>query len=572
MTKTTVDPGKYNFDAYGTAHVPEDKDQLLVHTPYGRGLVVKTIYHDGDVAGTITNNASAATTTYAKNKKKRAAVRMREIELLDWKNAKAGAAADGDVPRTAAAGRPATLYAVTEFPSVQPQVGDDVLCPYGRGKVMEIRSTHGEQVVVRLSSWRLANRSRVTCVVDRSDVRAVRPKRLYEMSVYEKVEYAQQLKEEAAQCFVEKRYEAALHLYARAIESVRYVQHKTDSSNHVRADLVLLMITCSNNAATCCTHLSKHWDEAIKYANNALVLIQALEEKRGMKLHTLLRKEGYRDAKLFGEWRVKSYLILARCFLEKKDADEAMRVLQQARAVVAKYAATEAAEASAVDSDSNSSPAKSSAKNLLANEKEINKLYAKCQQQRKRELTMERKRAQAMFGSSSGSSASSSDANENIENTAANIERNGGADGKGTGAADFTAAILKRTMEAVTGPLPDIASATAAATALDNGSEEASLLQSPSTPMKKKVSFSSHVKKKLYDPKENAEGDADVDDEKKKAAWMPFAAEAIAPPWVLCGVGALLGVGLTLAGWHFASSSSSSGGSRSGSGSRSASS
>jgi tetratricopeptide (TPR) repeat protein len=332
----------FNFPATG-AHVPEDKDQQLVVTPYGKGLVVRTRKHvDG----------------------------VQEIELIDWK----GATNSGP-------NRPATLFTSTKFPSAPPAIGDDVLTVYGRGKVLEIRNNH--QAVVLLSSWRLAGRSRVKCYLSLSSLRVVRAKKLYEMNVYEKVEHGQELKSEATAFFQRKEYEKALNVYSHAVDAVRYVQHKRDSSNEVRADLLVLMITCSNNAGTCCTQLQK-WDDSIKFAKSALSLIEALEEKKGKRIHTFLNQEGFSDIKIFGDWKVKSYLITARSLSEKGDSAEAMDVLKTAQDVILSFTA------SIPEGDP-------SLKQLLVNGKEVKKLYATCKDQRKAQLQKEKQRAQAMF-------------------------------------------------------------------------------------------------------------------------------------------------------------------------------
>ncbi|GAX17407.1 hypothetical protein FisN_5Hh052 [Fistulifera solaris] len=332
----------FNFPATG-AHVPEDKDQQVVITPYGKGLVVRTRKHvDG----------------------------VQEIELIDWK----GATYSGP-------NRPATLFTSTKFPSVPPVVGDDVLTTYGRGKVLELRNN--DQAVVLLSSWRLAGRSRVKCYLSLSSLRVLRAKKLYEMSVYEKVEHGQELKNEATAFFQRKEYEKALNVYSHAVDAVRYVQHKKDSSNEVRADLLVLMITCSNNAATCCTQLQK-WDDSIKFAKSALSLIEALEEKKGKKIHTFLNQEGFSDIKIFGEWKVKSYLITARSLSEKGDSAVAMDVLKKAQDVILSFTA-------------NVPEGDPSVKSLLINGKEVKKLYAVCKDQKKAQLQKEKQRAQAMF-------------------------------------------------------------------------------------------------------------------------------------------------------------------------------
>lgn len=343
---------KFDFGAYGTAHVPEDKDQRLVATPYGQAMVIRTRRADDG------------------------SIEMREMELTDWQSARP--------PKKSGPDRPTTLFSPLAYPSIAPSLGNDVLCLFGRGRVIQV---NGDKVSVRLSSWRLAGRSRVVCHLQRAAVEVVRPKRLYEMSVYEKVEYAQELKTKAAKQFAHKLYQPALETYAKAVDAVRYVQHKTDSSNEVRADLVVLMVTCSNNAGTCCTQLSQ-WEEARQFGKNAAVLIDALEEKVGLKIHTLLNKEGISDAKLFGEWRVKSYLLMARAMSEKKDTDEALEILKTAHDVVVKYTSEPYAD---------DPKCKASVKSLLTMAKEIKKLHVACKERRKSELKKERLRAQKMF-------------------------------------------------------------------------------------------------------------------------------------------------------------------------------
>jgi tetratricopeptide (TPR) repeat protein len=338
------------------AHAPEDKDKSLLQTPYGCATVIRTRRHaDGTVA-------------------------MREMELSDWKQA------DGNTGPV----RPATLFSPVKFPSIVPEVGNDVVCQYGRGRVIGIRRFTEDQVAVCLSSWRLAGRSRVTCYLAASAVQVVRPKKIYEMTVFERVEFAMELKTKTAADFAAKNYESALVTYASAVDAVRYVQHKSDSSNEVRADLVVLMITCSNNAATCCTKLKK-WDEADKFARNALVIIDALEPKRGKRIHKLLNESGYSDHKLFGEWRVKSCIIMATAALRKENYDDAIDILKKAREVIDKYTAQEFIKQPALRSSVNS---------LVANGKEVKRLHSKCKDGRRAVLKKEKSRAQAMFGSS----------------------------------------------------------------------------------------------------------------------------------------------------------------------------
>ena len=96
-----------------------------------------------------------------------------------------------------------------------------------------------------------------------------------------------------------------MELFARAIDAVRYVQHGVGSTNELRADLIVVMITCSNNAALCSSK-QNDWDRTAKFAENALVLIEALEEKGSKsKIKGVLNMDGIGDSQLFGTWKVK---------------------------------------------------------------------------------------------------------------------------------------------------------------------------------------------------------------------------------------------------------------------------
>ena len=328
----------------------QDKDQKVVTTPYGRGLVVRTRTHDS----------------------------IQEVELLDWKAART-------------TNKAPMLYSAQSFSSVPPVVGDDVVCLFGRGRVVSIDQL--SKCVVELTSWRLAQRCTVKCYLSIASVSVVRKKTLYEMNSFEKVEYAQAQKQIATRHFQKKEYNLALEHYDKAVTSVRYVQHDASSTNELRADLLVVMITCCNNAGTCCS-LLKEYDEAIKFANNALVLLDALYEKRGLKIHSILNKEGLTDTRLFGEWRVKSLLIKANGYIGKTEYDEALGALKDAHHVIETFTETDRLQDPAYQA---------SYANLYKQNKEVKRLRATCLQQKKLQKKKEKQRAQAMFASPTAS-------------------------------------------------------------------------------------------------------------------------------------------------------------------------
>jgi len=290
---------------------------------------------------------------------------------------------------------PNMLYTPKDYPSVPPSIGDDVICEYGRGVLTEIAD---EKYTIELASWRLSGRSNVTCHVTTAP-KVVRKHTLGEMDSAEKVALAKSQKVQAAKFFSEKDYLGALNTYASAVDKVRNVQHDHTSSNEVRADLVVIMITCSNNAATCCIKLAK-WEEASKFAKNALIMLDALFRKRGMKIHTILNNEGIIDAKLFGEWRVKSYLVVARACMEQGEVEDAIAILKKAKGLGMPY----------IDEFSSSSSdrkeEKTSLRALALQMKEIKRLITEYSEKRKAAKMIEKKKAKvmakALFGGDSG--------------------------------------------------------------------------------------------------------------------------------------------------------------------------
>lgn len=190
---------------------PEDSDQCIINTPFGRGLVIKT-RKDTD--------------------------NIKEVEMLEWQDF---------ASTNPASSSKQMLYTSIDYPSVTPHVGDDVVCQYGRGRITHISkvmANRGEEeekkknpilkYTIRLSSWKIGGRSDVTCHVTTPPPRVVRKHTASEMDAFEKVELAQTKKSKATQYFIEKEYNQALTIYATAVNAVRNVQHDHSSTNEVR--------------------------------------------------------------------------------------------------------------------------------------------------------------------------------------------------------------------------------------------------------------------------------------------------------------------------------------------------
>jgi tetratricopeptide (TPR) repeat protein len=334
------------------------------------------------------------------------------------------------------------LYTPIDYPSVDPNIGDDVICNFGRGRVLqiEIHDNDGnvtqqndttpsikKKYTIALSKWRLnGGRKSVICyiTVSSSDstnttttsmLYVVRKCTVNEMSIPERIELAMRYKSNASEQFTSKAYDIALRTYAQAVSIARDRQHDP-TTNELRADLVVLMITCSNNAATCCIKLQQY-TEARKHAQNALILCDALYTKRNKKVHTVLRNDGLIDAKIFGEWRIKSYIIISHCALvENKGGGEEYDViggiLKKAHGVAIEYInESNAATAAALMMNNTIEINKktkllveehaSSLKSLTTQTKEIRRLLVECNSKKKTMKDVEKRRAKAMFASSS---------------------------------------------------------------------------------------------------------------------------------------------------------------------------
>ena len=330
---------------------PEDTDQFIVQTDFGKGIIIRTRKRDG----------------------------IKEICLFGGDEC--SSSADVFCVR-----EPHMLYTPKDYPSVPPCLGDNVICQYGRGILTGISSDG--KYSIELSSWRLGGRSTVTCYVTTTP-KVVRKHTLSEMDATERVALAQSLKVQATKYFAEKDYASALNTYASSVDKVRNVQHDHTSTNEVRADLLVIMITCSNNAATCCIKLEK-WEEASKFAKNALILLDALYGKRGMKIHTILNKEGVIDAKLFGEWRVKSYLVVARACMEQGEVADAVEILKKALDLGLSHIEV-------LNSNQFSSKEeRSSLRALTSQMKEVKRLIAECSERKKTAKKIEKKKAKVM--------------------------------------------------------------------------------------------------------------------------------------------------------------------------------
>lgn len=269
-------------------------------------------------------------------------------------------------------------------------------------------------------------------------------------------------------------------------------------------------------------HLKK-WEEGRKFAQNALILLDALYQKRGRNIHGILNGEGLIDAKLFGEWRVKSHFIVGRCCLEKGEEEVALGVLKKGLEVGKVYLEEMGTEGCKCKNNLE----KASYRSLMGQVKEIRKLMAECVERKKREKKREKKRAMAMFGK-----GASTHAEIGIENVAKTRSTTLSTTQNNTEATEAEKSTEKQNLQHQSTPntnidlhgLPkqdnSVFKTSSSFDGKSNGKRDTSNGDKPS-PFKKKVSFSRH-------PPEIKEFEKDNDDQMvEEVPWYAEHKEAL---------------------------------------------
>ena len=158
----------------------EDRDQAIVQTPYGKGIVIRIRKNDKKDDGSSSSSSSSSISSGNGNG---TSVSIREIELVDWSLDINKHESNPLSSSFKANKNPNMLYTPTDFPTVKATVGDVIMSQFGRGTVVDIRNDDRRTHVVQLSSWRLASRSKVLCYLSSSDCKVMRPYRIHDMSI-----------------------------------------------------------------------------------------------------------------------------------------------------------------------------------------------------------------------------------------------------------------------------------------------------------------------------------------------------------------------------------------------------
>ncbi|CAM9642861.1 unnamed protein product [Discosporangium mesarthrocarpum] len=226
-----------------------------------------------------------------------------------------------------AEGMPKDVPVETPVPVPPPppaKVGDEVTWAFGRGKVVEERDNG--MLEVHAMGWELAGEQRPRYYVRRDAVTVAEPKKLYDMSVTEKLQHAAALKVEGTVCFKAKDLSGALVKYMKAVAVIGTCKSMSDPQN---ARALEVLIPCHNNAATCYIRLKKFKD-AIASCENVITLCASLERSRWGPVMEELRRRGVSESKSLRQWWCKGLFLRGKACLYTGDYDEAVKCLEKA--------------------------------------------------------------------------------------------------------------------------------------------------------------------------------------------------------------------------------------------------
>jgi tetratricopeptide (TPR) repeat protein len=224
--------------------------------------------------------------------------------------------------------------------AVKYSVGDAVWSQYGgEGVIVKITETH---FVVTLKNWQLADGKSPTCylqaeaitpLADRDfvvkimkevlvEVEKKDPAKKREVDIREGIDKAVTLKNDAATHFKKEKFQDAQKAYLTALETMNKMGY--DMPDPFRAEVLEHTIPCHNNIALCCIK-QKNYDEAKIYANNGVMLIDAMETQisKGSKVWEEFQKRGMTLEKLTKDWKKKSLFYKGKACLLQRDYDGA---------------------------------------------------------------------------------------------------------------------------------------------------------------------------------------------------------------------------------------------------------
>jgi hypothetical protein len=202
---------------------------------------------------------------------------------------------------------------------LEPHIGGLVLTTFGMGTVAQVL-THNHQVQVILSSWKLAQESQqhVVCYLRVADITIVSQQALDDMTMTQQIAFTKLLKDLACTAQNKKQTGLALSLHQTLLRACTTLLKTCHSP--ARADILVHAIKCNNHAAACALQLELR-RVAREHAKTAIAIMDALQTKKtsatsASSTTSITSTTSLGEIKLFGQFRVKSLILVARSYLD----------------------------------------------------------------------------------------------------------------------------------------------------------------------------------------------------------------------------------------------------------------
>ena len=229
--------------------------------------------------------------------------------------------------------------------------GDLVKCAYGgAGKIVEVRQSH---YVVTLDNWQLADgKSPVLYLMHSAVTVDAEAQKAAELHKRKRAQWNNLLtiavsnKDKAAGLFKKKDFDGAKKAYLDALSALNNLG--TELPDSFRAEVLEHTIPCHNNIALC-SMKNRQYDEAIAYANNGVMLVDALDgqitkgagaahggsgERKLSMVWMAFKRRGMTYEKLIRDWKKKSLFYKGKAAYLAKDYNQAIENLAMALAVL----------------------------------------------------------------------------------------------------------------------------------------------------------------------------------------------------------------------------------------------
>jgi hypothetical protein len=228
-----------------------------------------------------------------------------------------------------------SLANLETLPAVAPQVGGVVLSAFGQGTIVQMDPT---KVQVELSTWDLANSSKVHCFLSLDSILVLAEKSTEDMTAPELLHYTTVLRAQANALQSDLKYGAAFEFYKQAVALSTKLLGQQDIKSNERADLLVRTVKSCNDVGGCAIYLHR-WQEALEHARTCVALLDAVVKRGGGEAGIVSPQQQVGQVRL-GECRVKAYIIMAKAWNGMGQPDKVAKKCDIAQGIITEYVNT----------------------------------------------------------------------------------------------------------------------------------------------------------------------------------------------------------------------------------------